>query len=74
MATGINPGGVGDHLHRAGNEFADGMNQRSQALAQQEAEEARANEEKRHEDRCLEIALAAAVEQQRHAKAIGLPV
>ncbi len=72
MATGINPGYVGDQLHRAGNEFADGMHKQSQALAEQEAVEAADREAKRHEERCLEIAMAAAAEQARHDKATGV--
>lgn len=72
MATGVNPGYVGDQLHKAGNEFAHGMHLQAQQLAQQEAEKAAANEAKRHEERCLEIALAAAAEQARHDKAMGV--
>lgn len=71
MATGVNPGYVGERLHRAGNEFADGMHQHAQHLAKQESETAAAREAKRHEERCMEIALAAAAEQARHDKAIG---
>lgn len=71
MATGVNPGYVGDRLHRAGNEFAHGMHQQAQEHSAREAEEARVAEEKRHEERSLEIAQEALAEHARHQKAIG---
>ena len=70
LATGINPGNIGGHLHNAGNEFAHGMNVHATNFAQAKAEkevEAAVNKElDRHADRSVEITLAALHEQARH--------
>lgn len=70
LATGVNPGGVGNHLHKAGGEFAHGMQQRAGEIAHQEKLDAAEQEKRKHEERSVEIALAAAAEKARHDNAL----